>query len=294
LVLLVSWLAAEASTESPRDNLSNTFRSDLTSVSVNFKDGLLSVKSKDGKKMQILRKISEQTGIQLHYPSPIEGFATFSFLKLPVLQVLERLLGPEADFVVRYQDVTDSSLPIPKEIWVIGNKQEGSARKPHNLKTTNVDDVNSRECHGKNETVKSAACAEPPIDKELVDHYITMTTDKDPQIRSQAISALMDTDISDNDAIISAIDTALTDEDAGVRASAVQAVGLRKGTDVMEDLWRALQDPSPEVRVVAVESAESQDQGVALLQEALSDVDKTVRSVAEYRLSQILHFEDTK
>jgi len=255
---------------------------------------LLSVKSKDGTKMQILRKISEQTGIQLHYPSPITGFATFSFLKLPVMQALERLLGPEADFVVRYQRVTDSTVLLPKEIWVFGNMQEGSASKQQSLTTTNVDDDNSRECLKKNEAVKSAACAEPPMDKELVDHYIAMITDKDPQIRSQAISALMDTEIGDNDAIISAFDAALIDEDANVRASAVQAVGLRKGTDVMEDLWRALQDPSPEVRIVAVESAESQDQGVALLQEALSDVDKTVRYVAEYRLSQVLQYEETK
>ena len=45
---------------------------------------------------------------------------------------------------------------------------------------------------------------------------------------------------------------------------------------------------------MAVGNAKSQDQGIALLQEALSDVDETVRSVAANRLNQELRRVDTE
>ena len=62
----------------------------------------------------------------------------------------------------------------------------------------------------------------------------------------------------------------------------------------MGHLWRALRDPSAEVRIMAVESVEPKDQGIALLQEALSDVNETVRSMAANRLNQELHRVDTE
>ena len=62
----------------------------------------------------------------------------------------------------------------------------------------------------------------------------------------------------------------------------------------MGHLWRALRDPAAEVRIMAVENAKSKDQGIALLQEALSDVDETIRSVAANQLNQDPHRVDTE
>jgi hypothetical protein len=70
-----------------------------------------------------------------------------------------------------------------------------------------------------------------------------------------------------------------------VRAYGVQVLAMRGGPELMGHLWRAMHDPSAEVRIMAVENAKTKDQGIALLQEALSDVDETIRSVAANRLN---------
>ncbi len=95
-------------------------------------------------------------------------------------------------------------------------------------------------------------------------------------------------------AIAALTDSGTGDDDASVRAYGVQALAMRGGPKVMRHLWRALRDPDAEVQIMAVENAKSKDQGIALLQKALSDVDATIRSVAANRLNQELHRVDTE
>jgi hypothetical protein len=83
--ILATWLAAEASTEGSRDNLSGTFRSErpnVTTVSVNFRDGLLSVEATAGTWMQVLNEITAQTGIRFHHSLPFAGSVTVSFASM--------------------------------------------------------------------------------------------------------------------------------------------------------------------------------------------------------------------
>ena len=82
----------------------------------------------------------------------------------------------------------------------------------------------------------------------------------------------------------SSIDAALTDEDARVRGQALQALASREGAEAMPQLWQALHDPDPGVRILAMENVGSGEQGKALLEEALSDEDEVVRAVATARL----------
>ena len=293
--ILATWLAAEASTESSRDSLSTTIRTErpnATKVSVSFRDGLLSVEAKAGTWVQVLNEITEQTGIQFHHSLPFTGSVTVSFANLPVRQALERLFGPEADFMFRYHGTAYLSSSLPKEVWVLGNVQGGGARGQQSA-PANTAGVDSNQ--GNVETGKPATAAEPPMDKALTDHFLAMSRDEDPQMRRQAIAALTDSGTAEEDGAVAAVlDTALTDDDARVRAYGVQALAMRGGPEVMGHLWRALRDPSAEVRIMAVENAKSKDQGIALLQEALSDVDETIRSVAANRLNQELHRVDTE
>ena len=54
----------------------------------------------------------------------------------------------------------------------------------------------------------------------------------------------------------------------------------------MEALRQALHDPAPTVRKLVIANVVQYDQGLPLLQEALSDVDETVRSLAALKLEQ--------
>ena len=64
------------------------------------------------------------------------------------------------------------------------------------------------------------------MDQELIDHFVAMSRDEDPQMRRQAIAALTDSGTADeDDAVAAVLDAALTDEDASVRAYAVAGSG---------------------------------------------------------------------
>ena len=296
--ILATWLAAEASTEGPRDNLSATLRSDrpnATTVRVSFRDGLLSVEAKAGTWMQVLNEITQQTGIRFHHSLPFAGLVTVSFASLPVRQAIERLFGPEADFMFRYDGTAYSSSCLPREVWVLGKVQGGGAGGQQSG-PANKAGVDSNQSHaGADGADKLAAAAEPPMNQEMIDHFVAMSHDEDPEMRRQAIAALTDNGTADEDDTVAAVlDAALTDEDASVRAYAVAALAMRDGPEVMGHLWRALRDPAAEVRIMAVENAKSKDQGIALLQEALSDVDETIRSVAANQLNQDPHRVDTE
>ena len=296
--ILATWLAAEASTEGSRDHLSATLRSErpnATTVRVSFRDGLLSVEAKAGTWMQVLNEITEQTGVRFHYSLPFAGSVTVSFANLPVRQAIERLFGPEADFMFRYDGTAFSSASLPKEVWVLGKVQGGGAGGQQSG-PSNKAGVDSNQAHvGTGRADKLEAAEKSPIDKESIDDFIAMSRDEDPQMRRQAIVTLANSGKGgEDDAVVTALDSALTDEDASVRGYAVQALAKRGGSKAMGHLWQALRDPDADVRIMAVESVEPRDQGIALLQEALSDVNETVRSMAAYRLSQEPDRVDTK
>ena len=245
--------------------------------------------------MQVLKEITEQTGIRFHHSLPFAGLVTVSYASLPVRQAIERLFGPEADFMFHYDGTAYSSSSLPKEVWVLGKVQGGGGGGQQSAPTNNTGVDGNEAQVGTGRPDKLAAAGEPPMDKESIDHLVAMSRDEDPQMRSRAIAALTDSGTGDEDgAVVTALDEALTDEDASVRAYGVQALAMRGGPEVMGHLWRALRDPSAEVRIMAVENAKSQDQGIALLQEALSDVNETIRSVAAHRLHQEIHQVDTE
>jgi hypothetical protein len=101
-------------------------------VWVDFRECLLSVKAKSGSWKEIADGLGQKTGILFHFANPLQGSVKLSFQSLPLKQALERLFGPEADFVFRYPEGADpsQSLSVPKEVWVLGNVGEGPVASP--------------------------------------------------------------------------------------------------------------------------------------------------------------------
>jgi HEAT repeat protein len=118
-----------------------------------------------------------------------------------------------------------------------------------------------------------------------VHHLMEMANSSDPAIRLEALSSLAENGGTDQDVSRSAFDTAITDEDPNIRGLAVQTLANQGGPEPMNYLWQGLSDPDPAVRVMAVQTTEPNGQGLALLQEALTDTDESVRAIAEFRLT---------
>jgi hypothetical protein len=217
--ILVTWLAAEAATEGAHDKLPTKLKSDLpnaTTVRVSLRDDLLSVEAKAGTWMQVLTEITGQTGIRFHHSLPFSGSVTVSFANLPVRQAIERLFGPEADFVFRYHAMAYSSGALTKEVWILGKVGDDSAaRIPAQ--------TNQRLTASASQQNTSGQTADKPdgtteIARADFDRLMEMTKSSNAVTRVEALSILAYSSIGDQEAIRSDLAAALTEQDGGTKS----------------------------------------------------------------------------
>ncbi|MGQ0593167.1 MAG: HEAT repeat domain-containing protein [Gammaproteobacteria bacterium] len=263
-----------------------------------FNDGLLSLHASQQSYAEVLGAIQKETGIRLHYPLPLPGSITESFTTLPLKRALERLFGPEASLMFRYAvaDEAPGPLTVPKEVWVIGTIRAGSseiiAAGANETRTRPPAPIAAPGAPPNPPAAPEVTAEDPGVlpglgDEEAIDDLLGMARDEDPEMRLQALATLSqgaEGSEADKAIVKSAIDAALTDRDARVRGQAIQVLASRGGAEAMWHLRQALRDPDPGVRVLAIENADSAEQGKALVEEALSDQDESVRAAARARL----------
>jgi len=265
-----------------RQSAAGTAPLDTTTESISFRNGLLSVDVKKGSWATTLAKIKEQTGILFHCVAPLEGAVTASFEDLPVKTALEQLFGPEAGFVYRYTNAAEAEVPTgsPAEVWVLGK-----------VRSSSTDDSPSdaeqslRQAASMAGDLDTKAGSEVRINDLSTRQLMEMANSGNPAQRLEALSSLAEEGRGDQDISRSAFDAALTDKDPNIRGLAVQTLANRSGDEAANYLWQGLRDPEPSVRVMAVQTAKPDGHGLALLQEALSDPDESVRSIAAFRLA---------
>jgi hypothetical protein len=115
---------------------------------------------------------------------------------------------------------------------------------------------------------------------------LDVTRSAQPEVRLRAFEFFQQSAGEDDRMLLSALNEALDDEDANVRSYAIQALAERGGAGAIEFLRQAFHDPDPSVRMVVIDRVAPRGQGRLLLQEALSDADEVVRSLAASRLKQ--------
>lgn len=246
-------------------------------TAVRFYNGRLSASFYQETWGSVLNKVTDRTGIQIYLRRPLEGTITTSFSELPLRQAFEHLLGADANFIFQYPK-DDSSRPtsdlVPTAIWVLGKQ------KRERSDSASLDER-------KESNRASRVWGESQESKPMpVDELIEMTRSELPSVRIQGLKELSVGEQADETTFNEALDSALVDHDPGVRAQAIEIVAGRGGAEAMDHMWQALRDPDPAVRMMAVQSVEPKDQGLALLQEALSDTDESVRAMASLSLQQ--------
>ena len=118
------------------------------------------------------------------------------------------------------------------------------------------------------------------------DTLVQAARSEQPPRRLQALSLLHQTGQADELTVLSVLEEALADHDVTVKSYAIQALAERGGADAIEVLRQALHDPDVAMKKVIIEKVVQTAQGHALLQEALSDEDKTIRSLAAFWLEE--------
>jgi HEAT repeats len=258
---------------------------------VSLRGGLLSIHARQAAWAQVLHEITKQSGIRFHYAIPLEGSVTASFTDLPLKQALQRLFGPEANFIFRYPQKADQASPrgVPAEVWILGEVSgagaDASRSTAEHKSSASGSDATASNLPDQDDP-SSVETENSQAEQQNIDTLLETTKAEDPTLRMQALSALAASDKADETIVRSVLDAALADEDAGVRGQAVQALANREGSEAIGLLRQALRDSDPSVRLMAVDSIVPQEQGIALLQEALSDGDETVRYRAASKLKE--------
>ncbi len=237
---------------------------------------------------QILKAIADKTGAVIHYsvlpPEPV----TATCVGANVRQIMECLLGSRVDRVYRnprpgLANLTNTHAHHKgnqtQEIWILGARfgQESKAIADCTLDGSKPD-VDSRD---------SASTQNPQ--NVLVQMAQLSQEGQYAELRKQALSILAaqgKTGDPEADAeTTAALQAALTDKDAEVRAQAVFGLSQQDSPDTNQTLQDAIRDKSPDVRLMAVDSAKAENpDGQVLLLQALNDSDETVKAAASYKL----------
>ncbi len=209
---------------------------------------------------QILKKITDTTGIPIHYSVLPQKLITATCVGTTVRQILECLFDKRADLIFRYaKNVSPNRL---EEVWVLGTNFGAEEKCTTADIRTHNPVTNIRAEDGVNKLLKLAKS-------------------HDSMQRADAVARLAAEGQTHERSINHALVSALSDKNAEVRAQAVSGLANRDSSDAQAALQNALQDDNASVRLMAVDRA---GDNIALLQQALGDNDETVRTYAATKL----------
>lgn len=248
---------------------------------------------------QVIDAIARKTGVRVHQRDLPEEFVSAVCAGTSVKQVLECLLGPSANLIVRYPDGGNSVNSLtksanaaqPAELWVLGKStgaqsaainttSNGRCDPPH----TPVEQVTVEDNALANAAIVPTV-ADPAAnnDTPVVDtrSLMNLATADDPTQRADAVARLAAEASKTDRAVQRTLQVALQDENPEVRAQAVFGLAGSNEAWAVAALEDAMQDENVDVRLMAVDSAAANSK---VLHAALSDADETVRSIAALRL----------
>jgi hypothetical protein len=231
----------------------------------------------------VIEEIAKKTGVEFHYLDAPEGVVTVSCPRMAVARVIECLLGGRAAWVLRYPPGTVHSIedPMPTDVWILWRGATGRNAGRSQCPRGRCAMVDPRVDPGETKREKRAVAREDEIGALL-----QMAHADNPEARRQALGRLATRAMAGDPAERMAFRAALMDKDASVRAEAVFDLTRVGGAEAVPILQQALHDRDASVRLMAVDGAGADPQGVALLQEALVDSDETVRRLAATKLGQ--------
>lgn len=255
-------------------------------LNIHLKGNRLSIEAKQVPWQQLLTKLEEKTQISIQSAKPIESTVTVSIHSLPVNEALQQLFNHRFDSVFLFSEQKAPNSTMPKTVWLLGNPINVAKASSHSVKQTN--DMAKPAPKPDKAAAENASILnsnEHETVQELVDKA---RNEENPELRIQALASLSGRqEQADKSAEKLALETALDDKEASVRQYAVQALASQGGQSATEHLREALDDPDAGVRMQAVESVALEGQGIALLQDALSNPDELVQTIAEERLKQV-------
>jgi hypothetical protein len=254
------------------------------------RDGALRLEARQASWRQVFDRIASETGVRVHYSALPPVLITATCAGATIKQVLECLLGPNADLIFRYpRGPSGGDLHgQPVEAWVMGISH-GAGQRLEDVGDTGLCPTAGAQGDGGRPGPLDASTKMEPVvpDPELTKTLVRMTGSEDPAERVNALSQLAVERPVDPGIVQEILQTALSDEDPNVRGQAVYAVVRRGGVEAAAVLQDALQDSALPVRLMAVDSLGTDEESIALLKQALADSEEAVRELVAMKLKSL-------
>lgn len=222
---------------------------DRAGVGITFQDGLLSVTAQNRSVHWLASEISSRIGIPIHFSGNIPNdTVSITLQKTPVELALRQIFANYDSFF--FYGVEEEGGPSRiMAVWVYP-KRVGQGLAPV-----------------------------PPEQWASTKELKAMLKSKDPNLRGQAIQGLAERE--GQEATPQILDS-LKDESDQVRTQAMYGA-LKTGITLPDDVLSsaALSDPSPEVRLMALQALASSPSGLVIAENALNDPNEAVRVEAQ-------------
>lgn len=234
---------------------------------------------------EVLKLIANKTGVPVHYSVLPEGLITATCVGPSLKKILECLVNHKADIIVRYSKtgIKAGGEAQIAEAWILGSKLEALPSAGFCAKPTEVGRV----------ALTHSDNGENASKQDQSDILLNIAQSANPKDRAEAIGSLLSIGNKNDPKIKAMLEEAVHGQDAGVRAQAISTLTHRD--DYRENaepiLREALHDDSVDVRLMAVDGITDE---IDLLEQAVNDVDETVRSFAAQKLKEALENQKTK
>jgi hypothetical protein len=266
-------------------------------VVVRYDGSSLSVRADGTSRGEVLREVARHTGVDIHVLSPCDEELRTAFEPVPLLDGLHRVLDG-TNFALTQVEGRPAVVVVVCRLntaagpaMTAGSERAQEARKGKRRAsagtspTSESAEPRQTALHNPDPAVQAAAVERLAERNRAADlpALQEVAVNGAPQSRLLALQALHSSTAADEATIVGALGQATADEDLQVRGFAIRALAERSTPDALAYLRRALQDPEPSIRLATLESivrSVPAEQGLPMLQEALTDPDETVRSAA--------------
>lgn len=260
LIACSHWVGAEPAQQSAA-------KPALTLTIDNREPGFISIDARQAPLSQILDDLSAKTGVKIHYSVLPTQVVTATCAGTELKAIMNCLVG--ADVGLAFRDLTGQAATYshnkPKEMWILGSSLVATDRKANASGCVASSDLEAKNDNNKADIVASdeavarmAALAEMSAGNNLKDG------------RGKAIA-----------------EQNLTHSDPRVRIQAINALDSQSGAENADMLLNALSDDDANVRLMAVQRASLDANGLEVLKSAASDSDATVRQLANLKLQRL-------
>lgn len=225
----------------------------------------------------VLDEIARKTGVAFHYSVLPVATISATCVASSVKAIMECLFAHKVDIAVRYPQTAEkeSSQKIPLDLWILGTDFGLAAAQAGNCTVVSAS----------TEPTKTKEYNNKQLDPKQLEKLLSMAKSPEASVRASALAQLATKTNEDDGTIRQVLGAALTDKNAEVRAQAVNSLAKREGDGAVKELQEALLDGDSSVRLMVIDNAGS---NTALLQQALSDRDETVRAYAANKLDALL------